>query len=132
MKDKSDEKKQLTEAQQTQAAKVLSVQHIAMIFKTKKGASQNLQYDFSQIKLAKGSVTFNAEFHWLQMGLKPIKTLWYMSEDECVGTLNKTKWHKINFLDFEADAELKSFSKTRLEFSKQLFLVDDAIKNGAI
>ena len=131
-KDKSKEKKALTEAQRKQAAQVLKVQHTAMIFETKKGAIQNLNADYNAIKKENGEVSFNQKFYWLQMGLKPIKTLWYMSKDECVATLNKTKWHKILFLDFEADPELKAFSKTRLEFSRQLFLVKDAVKDGLI
>ena len=128
--DNSVLKAQLDVATQKRLQEILKTMHTALIFQTELSAKRNIKEDYIAIKKGSGTVTYHTALMCLQMGLKPITMLWYMCEDNCIGKLNKTKFHKIIFVDFEADAILKEFSKTRLEAVQKLFMVKDAIKQG--
>lgn len=132
MKDNSQEKKLLDEETTKKLGEILNVRHTAMIFKTQKAAEQKIYSDFLEIQHGKGKAVFNKKFNWIQFGLKPINTLWYMSEDNCIDKLNSTKFHKILFMDFEANEELKQFAKSRMSLKSGVVMTKDRIKNGII
>ena len=111
---------------------ILDVVHIAMVFKTKKGADQSINYDFFEIKNGQGTVKFHKQFNALQFGLKPINMLWYVGKDDCCVLIAKRKWAKIVFVDFEADQLLKDIAREQLSFKNQTFITKDRIIKGLI
>ena len=112
--------------------KILEVKHTALIFSTRHIANLNLKTDWDAIKKANGKVTYHHNWNVLQMGLNPITWIWYMSKDKCMVELNARKWNKIAFGDFEADAILKEFVKSRLALKNMDFKTKSRMKGGIL